>query len=295
MKIAIHDADATKFPNLALMKLSAWHKRHGDTVELFKPLFRNLYDKIYSSKVFTFGHPDQMLPSSALRGGTGYGMFESLPDEVEHCMPDYELFNVGHAMGFTTRGCPNACPWCVVPKKEGKITAHSEVEEFIGDMRSVVLMDNNILASEHGLRQLTKIATIGVELDCNQGLDARLVDAPVAKLLASIKWKRMRFACDRVDQMPTVERAICLVRAAGGKKTFGDRIFVYVLVQHIDDALERVEFLQTLDVDCFAQPYRDFVSGHEPTQEQKDFARWCNHKAIFRTVPWAEYRGRKVA
>lgn len=296
MKVALHDSDATGFPNLALMKLAAWHKRNGDVVERFQPLFRNMYDRIYSSKVFTFTPSDQMLPASVVRGGTGYGMFDPLPDEVEHIMPDYAMFGVDHAMGFTTRGCPNACPWCVVPRKEGKIADHADIEEFMGGgMRSLVLMDNNILASEHGLRQLGKVATMGAELDCNQGLDARLVDGPVAKLLASIRWKRMRFACDRSSQMPAVERAVRLVRAAGGKKIFGDRIFVYVLVRDIEDALERIEFLRALDVDCFAQPYRDFVSGQEPTQEQKDFARWCNHKAIFRTVPWAKYRGRKAA
>lgn len=296
MRIALHDSDATGFPNLALMKLSAWHKRKGDKVELFQPLFRNMYDRVYSSKVFSFTPSDQMLPAAADRGGTGYGMFKPLPDEIEHVMPDYAMFRVRYSMGFTTRGCPNACPWCVVPRKEGAIVEHADVNEFMGEgMTSLVLMDNNILASEHGIRQLAKIAASGVELDCNQGLDARLVDMPVAKLLSSIRWKRMRFACDRASQMPAVENAVRLVRAAGRKKTFGDRIFVYVLVNDIGDALRRVEFLRALDVDCFAQPYRDFVSGHEPTREQRDFARWCNHKAIFKTVPWEQYRGRKVA
>lgn len=289
--IALHDADGMGFPNLALMKLSAWHKAQGHTVEMFKPLFKAQYDIVYSSKVFTFTPEDPYLPASADKHGIGRGDMGSLPDVVEHICPDYALYGSNHAQGFVTRGCPNKCPWCVVPRKEGAISNHAEVEEFLGGMKEVVLMDNNILASEHGVRQLEKISSLGVKLDCNQGLDARLVDPAIASVLGSIRWKKMRFACDRVAQMPAVEKAVRLVRAAGGKKTFGDRIFVYVLVQDIADALERVEFLRRLDVDAFAQPYRDFVNNIEPTAEQRAFSRWVNHKAIFKSVPWAKYRG----
>lgn len=290
MKIAIHDSDATDFPNLALLKLAAWHRRKGDDVERFHPLFRNLYDRIYSSKVFTFTPGDGMLPASTIRGGVGYGLTETLSDEIEHTCPDYAFYGLGFALGFTTRGCPNSCPWCIVPRKEGQIRAHADVEEFLGDMPALVLMDNNILAHEHGLDQLQKIARLGVKLDCNQGLDARLVDAAVAKILGRIRWIRfVRFACDRKAQMPHVERAVKLYRQAAGKK---GEVFCYVLVKDVEDAMDRVEFLRRLDVDCFAQPYRDFESGREPSQEQKAFARWVNHKAIFKSVPWSEYKHR---
>lgn len=77
MKIAIHDADAgqsrakNKFPNLALMKISAWHKQKGDTVEWWEPL--ESYDRVYSSKVFDFTPEDPYLPPDTIKGGTGYG------------------------------------------------------------------------------------------------------------------------------------------------------------------------------------------------------------------------------
>lgn len=287
--IALHDADKGHFPNLALMKLSAWHKAQGHHVEMFRPLFKAQYDHIYSSKVFTFTPEDAYLPVTAERRGIGRGDMGSLPESVEHMCPDYSLYGSTHAQGFVTRGCPNKCPWCIVPNKEGALRDHADVEEFLGGMKEVVLMDNNILASEHGIRQLEKISRMGVRLDCNQGLDARLVDPAIAEVLGSIRWKRMRFACDRAAQMPAVERAVNLVRTAGGKKTFGDRIFVYVLVQDIADAMERVEFLRRLDVDAFAQPYRDFVNNTEPTAEQRAFSRWVNHKAIFKSVPWEKY------
>lgn len=290
MNIGLHDSDMTGFPNLALMKLSAWHKQRGDSVEWFRPLFRNMYDRVYSSKVFRFTPVDQMLSASTIKGGIGYGETGTLPEGVEHICPDYDLYGCTHALGFTTRGCPNSCPWCIVPSKEGQIKAHADIDEFLGGKKALVLMDNNILASEHGIRQLERVADLRVKLDCNQGLDARLVDNAAARVLASIRWKRVRFACDTSAQMPAVERAVTLLRNAAGKKTFGDRIFCYVLVKDIDDALERVEFLRHLDVDSFAQPYRDFENNVEPTMEQKNFARWVNHKAIFKTVPWEKYR-----
>jgi hypothetical protein len=290
MKIALHDADKTGFPNLALMKLSAWHKAQGHEVEMFKPLFKAQYDHIYSSKVFTFTPEDEYLPASADKHGIGRGDMGALPDAVEHICPDYALYGSTHAQGFVTRGCPNRCSWCIVPKKEGAIVDHADVEEFTGGMKEVVLMDNNILASEHGVKQLEKISRLGLKLDCNQGLDARLVDEPMANVLGSIKWTRLRFACDQKGQMPAVERAVKLYRAAAKKK---GNIFCYVLVKDVEDALDRVEFLRGLGVDPFAQPYRDFVNNIGPTQEQKNFSRWVNHKAIFKSVPWSKYRGTK--
>lgn len=285
--IALHDADKTGFPNLALMKLSAWHKAQGNRVEKFSPLFKAQYDHVYSSKVFTFSPEDEYLPSSADKNGIGRGDMGSLPDEIEHTCPDYSLYGSTHAQGFVTRGCPNKCAWCVVPRKEGAIRDHADVEEFLGGMKEVVLMDNNILASEHGILQMEKISRMGLKLDCNQGLDARRVDAAIANVLGGIRWTRLRFACDQKSQMEAVERAVKLYRAAAQKK---GNIFCYVLVKDVEDALERVEFLRRLGVDPFAQPYRDFINNVEPTQEQRSFARWVNHKAIFKTVPWEKYR-----
>lgn len=289
MNIAIHDADRTKFPNLALMKLSAFHKAQGDTVTWFNALMGDSYDTIYSSKVFTFTPDDPYLPHDGrvLKGGTGYSMTNTLPEGVEHMAPDYGLYHSEVAQGFTTRGCPNKCAWCIVPHKEGGIREHADVEEFWDGQKELVLMDNNVLAHPHGLAQLEKVAKLPTRLDCNQGLDARLVDRPMAKLLGSIKWKRIRFACDKKSQMAAVENAVKLIRQETGRV---GKFFVYVLVKDIEDALERVEFLRHLNVDPFAQPYRDFTTNSEPTKEQRRFARWVNHKAIFKSVPWPEYR-----
>lgn len=290
MRIALHDSDKTKFPNLALMKLSAWHKKHGDTVSFFKP--NQNYDKIYSGKVFSFTDTDKNLPNDerVIKGGTGYNMEMKLSDEIEHIMPDYSLYDLDYSVGFLTRGCIRNCPWCIVPQKEGKIRKNADITEFLAH-RQAVLMDNNVLACEHGINQLEKIAKLGIKVDFNQGLDARLIDNSIAKRLSKIKWlKPVRLACDQKSQMPTVERAVRLLRENGCTPR---QYFCYVLVKDINDALESVEFLRSLKVDPFAQPYRDFEANTEPTKEQKDFARWVNRKWIFKSCTWQEYQKNK--
>lgn len=125
MRIGLIDVDGRRFPNLPLMKLSAWHKKQGDTAEWYNPWegITDPYDKVYMSKVFSFT-PDYQAPVYATevhRGGSGYCIElengkevyhsekdNNLPDEVEHIYPDYELYPQykDTAYGFTTRGCP---------------------------------------------------------------------------------------------------------------------------------------------------------------------------------------------
>lgn len=286
MNIALHDADMTGFPNLALMKLSAWHKARGDTVSRYMPIMSCTYDKVYSSRVFTFKNHDDPI-GNVEKGGVGWGKTNTLTEEIEHTCPDYTIFNSSFSQGFLTRGCPNKCGWCVVPRKEGAVRAHADIEEF-AKHKAVVLMDNNVLAHDHGIAQIEKMARLGLKVDFNQGLDARRIDDSVAKRLASLKWLNpVRLACDQKSQMDSVGKAVSLLRKHGTKPK---NYFCYVLVKDIDDALERVEFLRSIGVDPFAQPYRDFENKTEPTQEQKKLSRWVNHKAIFKTVKWEEYR-----
>lgn len=290
--IAVHTPDKTNFPNIALMKLSAWHKSQGDSVEWFNALFQEKYDVIYSSKVFTFTQDDGRLPDRAIKGGTGYGVMSFLPDEVEHIKPDYSLYpNCDFAAGFLTRGCIRKCPWCVVPKKEGGIKRHAHFEEFErDDTNKIVFMDNNPLACNHGLAEIERLAGTKFRVDFNQGLDARLIaaDETIAEMLASLKWyKPVRLACDQKSQMESVGKAVKFLRKHGCKPK---NYFCYVLVKDIPDALERVEFLRNIGVDPFAQPYRDFENNTQPTREQKKFARWVNHKAMFKSVKWEDVR-----
>ena len=291
MKIALHTPDKTKFPNYALMKISAWHKKIGDTVTWFNAIERDSYKTIYSSSVFTQRGTDPYLPENTIYGGTGYGLFDSqLSQDIDNMFPDYSIYpNIDYAIGFLTRGCIRSCPWCVVPKKEGNIHAYRSWRDIVRtDTNKVILMDNNVLASDFGIFQINELTKTNYRIDFNQGLDARLIAPAIAKLLAQIKWIRcIRLACDSQEMKEPVQRAVNYLRDAGLK----NEIFVYVLVQDIDDALvDRVEFLRNIKCEPFAQPYRNVLTGTEPTQKQKNFARWVNHKAIFKTVKWEEYK-----
>jgi hypothetical protein len=286
MRVGLIDVDGHNFPNLALMKLSAWHKAQGHEVALTDPDHIRDFDAGFASKVFSFT-PMPALPDWVEVGGSGVDLQKRLSEEIEHICPDYDLYGLDYSLGFLTRGCVRKCPWCVVPEKEGAICAAADIEEFARH-RDVVLMDNNVLASDHGLRQIEKIAALGLRVDFNQGLDARLIDDATARLLAKVRLlKPIRLACDSQSMMPHVQKAVELLRWHNATPR---AYFVYVLVKEIPDALERIRFLKMLNLDPFAQPYRDFRTNSEPTAEQKAFARWVNHKAIFKSVLWEDYR-----
>lgn len=164
MRIGLHDAEQEymkhkTFPNYALMKISAYHKARGDSVEWWSPMCH--YDRVYSSKVFDFTPENLYLPPDTIRGGTGYDdipLNQQLPPEIDAAFPDYSIYpECDYAIGYLTRGCPNHCPWCVVPEKEGGIKPYREWKQVVRpDTNKLVLMDNNILASEYGISQLER-------------------------------------------------------------------------------------------------------------------------------------------
>lgn len=283
MTIALH-GDATRYPNLALMKISAWHKAAGDQVEMFMPL--KTYDRVYSSKVFTFTPQDYYLPEGTIRGGTGYGMYDDLADEIEHICPDYSLYGIDYSMGFLTRGCIRKCPWCFVPRKEGDIRAHADITEFARH-RDVVLLDNNVLAHDHGLRQIEKIARLNLRVDFNQGLDARLIDDAAARLLGRLKWRvPLRLACDSHAMIEPVRKAVELLR---WHNVTPSQYFCYCLVtEDVEEALERVRFLKGIYVYPFCQPLMK-PEGSQPTQGQKYLCEWVNQRVTFRACTFADF------
>lgn len=280
MKVSLIDVDGHHFPNLALMRIAAWHKAHGNEVDWYMPMFSRP-DMIYTSKVFTFT-PDftdyAATDPEPIRGGTGYGLMEDLPPDIEATAPDYSIYpDVTEAYGFLTRGCIRKCPWCIVPRKEGTLRASGDIENIASGRKQAILMDNNFLAAEPDfiLDQLAKIAKSEIRIDFNQGLDARLITARYAKAMTACKWIRfIRFSCDSKNMMPHIKKAVRLLKEAGCRRP----IFVYMLVQDVDEAEERLRTLVKLGVSPFAQPYRDFTSNAPTSQEQRNFARFANLK-----------------
>lgn len=297
MKIALHDAEMDhfgtihKFPNFALMKLSAYHKQRGDQVEWFNPINSRSYDRIYSSKVFDFTPENPYLPEYAIRCGTGYGIFEDLPDEIDEQFPDYSIYPFcHHAIGFLTRGCIRNCRWCLVPKKEGYIHKYREWQDVVRQgSDELLLMDNNILACEFGIGQLEELSETKIKLDLNQGMDARLVTNDIAKILAKINWKKyIRFSCDQLSQIePVIQCAELLEK--NGLKTY--RLFIYcLLTKDREDNLKRIYAMRKIkNATVYGMPEKNPALGIMPDHWQNVMAQKYIYSGQWRTIDWPEW------
>ena len=284
MKIGLIDVDGHNWPSLPLMKISAYHKARGDEVETWFPM--NRYDRVYMSKVFTASRDvDSVIYADEIeRGGTGYfypNGGRPLPEEVEHIYPDYGLYperTKGKAFGFLTRGCPRNCGFCIVSKKEGRVSRQvADLSEFWRGQREIKLLDPNILACTERERLLKQLADSGAWVDFTQGLDIRLIEG-AEELVSSIKVKRVHFAWDNPEQnlRPYFE--------AFRKKTELPywKLGVYVLTNYNsshEQDLERVYTLRELGYD----PYIMIYEKETAPRETRLLQRWVNNRIIFRS------------
>ena len=285
MKIGLIDVDGHNFPNLCLMKLSAYHKARGDTVEWHDG--RKHYDLVYMSRVFTDTYSkDYAGPVHAdriVKGGTGYGLDNKLPHEVEHICPDYGLYPqfLGTAYGFLSRGCPRGCGFCIVGEKEGRRTvAAADLSEFWRGEREIKLLDANILACPDWERLLGQLAKSRAEVDFTQGLDVRLITPEKAEALNRIRTKRLHFAWDdpAADLTPYFRRFLELTNVKDARK-----LRVYVLTNYgstHEQDLYRVETLRGMGYTPYVMVY-DRPSAPKITLQLQ---RWVNNKRIFYTV-----------
>jgi len=288
--IALVQVDG-KWPNLALMKISAYYKNLGTKVYWYLPIFSDLYaiSDIYASKIFSFTPDNKYIPEQTIRGGTGYDIEKKLPNEIESCFPDYSLYPQNDfALGFTTRGCIRNCPFCVVPRKEGMLRVVGDLYSFwrpetgFGKVR---LLDNNLTAApfEHFEKIVGQLKKHKLLVDFSQGLDARILTEDHARLLKEVRlWKQIHIAWDGIQDESFVRRGIENLK----KHISLSKVMCFVLIgfnSMPEEDLYRVETLRSLGVDPFVMPFG------KKDKYQKAFARWVNHKAIFKSVPWSEY------
>ena len=289
MRIGLINVDS-KIPNLALMKISTYHKAKGHDVHFYSEFAD--YDLIYASKVFSYTPDYRYYPdNNVIKGGSGYiGNNTVLPDDIEHTCPDYSLYPcMDYSLGFITRGCIRTCNFCIVPKKEGYIRPNADIDEFTKH-KNLVCLDNNILSSDFGLKQIEKIISRKIKVDFNQGLDARIINNPdIAELLSRVKWlKPLRMAMDNMGEADAVIKATELLRKY---KTTPKRYFIYLLVrENIADAYERVNICKKYGLDPFAQPYLEPKINYKSiTKEQIRFCKWVNIKMFFKNVDFYEF------
>ena len=316
MKIGLIDVDGHNFPNLPLMKLSAWHKQQGDLVEWYEP-FSGLieqYDKVYMSKVFSFT-PDYIYPIYAKeieRGGTGYCIEiengkevfkpeknKNLPDEIEHIYPDYSLYPTetkNTAYGFLTRGCPRNCDFCHVAQKEGKCSYKvSDLSEFWRGQKKIVLCDPNILACPDWKELLQQLIDSKARVDFNQGLDIRLMNREKAEMLAQIKIDTIHFAWDRYEDKEIVQPKFKTFRESSTVRQ--KSLIVYVLCgdksrEVLPQDLERIYWLRDNGFTPYVMLYD---KEHLPKKSSlRKLQGWVNNKIIFWTTStFEEYDPKK--
>lgn len=301
MNVCLVDADSKAgFPNLAIMKLSAWHRQQGDDVELIKgipeapPLFP--YDMTYISVIFYQNASKANTYARMLEGDVDIGgigdSYKNLPDEIEHIRPDYSLYGVNFSMGYTSRGCNRKCPWCVVPRKEGKIRDNAPILEFLHpDHDKVLLLDNNFQASPKWRENLNFIQDHNLKVNFNQGLDIRLVTKEFAGQLAQTKYhswnfktRSLHFAFDTLQVEGAVRRGIRKLEAAGIPPR---SLMFYVLVGYdttLEEDLYRVRVLKDLGT----IPYI-MIFNRRADPELKHLGRWVNRR-YYQFIKWSDYK-----
>lgn len=318
MKIGLIDVDGHNYPNIPLMKISAYHKREGDSVEWYDPLFGGYYNKVYMSKVFSFS-PDYEYPINAdeiIRGGTGYCIetingkevfhkekHNDLPYEIEHIYPDYSIYFNDYdlrqdeytgeclgltaaeknkrntAYGFLTRGCPRGCNFCHVKDKEGRCSRKvADLKEFWNGQKNIVLSDPNFFACNDWEKLSGQLIDSGSYIDFNQGIDVRLMTEKKIEHLNEMKIKKIHMAWDNPEQ--DLKEDFQRFSELYKRKSASQKI-VYVLVNYdstIEQDLYRIYTLRELRYD----PYIMIYNKKDADTVYKDMARWVNNRFIWR-------------
>ena len=316
MRIGLIDVDGHNFPNLPLMKLSAWHKAQGDTVEWYDALLHSMgepFDRVYMSKVFgaeySQDYPYFVNAKEIIKGGTGYYInidddkevfdkenHKDLPYEVEHMYPDYSLYpehTKDTAYGFLTRGCCNNCSFCIVSKKEG-ICSHkvADLSEFWNGQKNIKLLDPNLLACKEHMDLLQQLVDSKAKVDFTQGLDARFINEDNITLIKQINISMLHFAFDFMRFEKQITRGLILAKE---HLNISDRkAIVYILTNYdttIQEDLYRVQKVRELG---FAPDIRIYRKETLPRPHiLRDLQRWSNNRFLYRSCDFKDYVPRR--
>ena len=297
MKVALIQIDG-KLPNLALMQIAGYHKANGDSVSWYPgDLYRCEFDLVYGSTLFS-DSPRDWLPSETFVGGTGVDDENTLPEPIDLFPPENSWFlypNATMHMGMTMKGCRFACEFCCVPKKEGPPRPNTTVSNLLTNPnggRRIMLLDNDFFGGQLWRDNIEEIIDRKLKVSFAQGLNIRIITDEQAALLARTNFsnpafnrKQVTFAWDRFDDERWIKRGIDKCVRAGIKPQYM-RFFVLVGFNTTEEQdMHRIEMLRSLGCDPFVMPY----NKRDPYQNK--LARWVNHTAVFKSVPWKEYNG----
>ncbi len=295
MKIALFSPDS-KIPNLAIMKLSSYHKSKGHEVDFLSKMTKP--DEIYVSVIFKknsdrFNALHYFYPDSKIfYGGSGLN-YDRLPDHIEHIMPDYSLYGENYSMGFTTRGCCRKCSFCIVRDKEGSLRFNASLKEFVHPThKNLLLMDNNLLGYKKHLDILKDIKERDLKVDFNQGLDIRLINKENAKSLSELKYynhhfdkRTLRFSFDNSNTTAELIKGFNLLKDAGIKPR---DLFFYILAypDNVEDAVERIKIIHGMGSRPFVMRF-----NQAKTKQLVKLSRWVNHLPYYEIFSFDEFKG----
>ena len=306
MNIGLIDVDGHNFPNLALMRISAWHKQKGDHVEWWMgDLFH--YDIVYMSKIFSDAYspdiPEPMNADKVIKGGTWYAIslidgkevfdkskHTDLPEEIEKMFPDYSIYpKFNFAVSLTSRGCPRGCAFCHVAAKEGRCSRKvADVSDFWNGQPHIEVLDPNITACTEKRDLFSQYRATGATINFNQGLDMRCMNDDDVEDINHMRIVKMHFAWD--NPKDDLEGKF---RWFAGKYKNKRNGMVYVLTNFgstMDENLHRIYTLRDLNYDPFVMVY----DKPNAPQEIKNLQRWCNNKFVFKKVHrFEDYLGSK--
>ena len=306
MRVGLISVDSHNFPNLPLMKLSAWHKQQGDSVEWYIPIQHGFpnppLDRVYMSKVFSFtpDYWDFVNAKEVLKGGSGYCISledgkevyhkendSQLPYEVEHIYPDYSLYpelTKDTAYGFMSRGCPRGCDFCHVEAKEGRMAYKvADLSEFWRGQKNIVLLDPSITACKDWKELFQQLIDSGAWVDFSQGVDIRLMTDEKAEMIKRIKTKNIHFAWDRYEDKEIVVPKFKMFKELTGWDK--RKLTVYVLTNFdttIEQDLERIYTLRDLGYWPYVMIYGK--EHTKPADTVRRLQRWVNNRIIFDRV-----------
>ena len=308
MKIGLIDVDGHNFPNLALMRISAYHKRKGDEVEWWWTDFVH-YDIVYMSKVFSDAYspdvPEPLNADKVIKSGTGYAISlvggkevydkskdPDLPPEIERMFPDYSIYpQYNFAVAMTSRGCPRGCSFCHVAAKEGKCAVKvANVSDFWSGQNLIKVLDPNITAlpPKDKCNLFQQYIDTKAQIDFTQGLDIRLISDSDIEMLNRMKLKNVHFAWDN----PKDDLAPKFKMWSEKFRRNSNIGMVYCLTNFnstMEENLYRIYTLRDLGYDPYVMVYD---KPHAP-KEINALQRWCNNKIIFKSCPKFEDYDRK--
>jgi len=279
MRIGLIDIEPKIF-NTAYMQISRYHKDRGDEVEWWTPLEDHLFDHVYCSSLFDYTDKSEV-PERAICGGTGFDVSSKLSVDIESSDLDYSIYpKCEKSYIWFSRGCFRNCPFCCVRQKEGKLMPVT-AKNLNPNGSIVCVQDNTFFANDQWRRAIMQLWKWGQPVEF-LNIDARILTQDHAEALLSLNHvKQIKIAWDN----PKENLVAKLRQIIKWIKPY--RLMCYVLIGYWStepEDLYRVMTLKTLGIDPFVMPY------NKKDPYQKAFARWVNHKAIFKSVKWEDYR-----